>query len=47
MIFLTTILEMPLINYRKFEVANTGITRVDIYDNNYILKGFNNQSHIK
>ena len=47
MIFLATILEMPLINYRKFEVANTGITRIDLYDNNYVLKEFNSQSHMK
>jgi len=47
MIFLTTILEMPLINYRKFKVANTGITKIDIYDNNYVLKEFNSQSHMK
>jgi len=47
MVFLATILEMPLINYRKFEVANTGITRVNLYDNSYVLKEFNNQSHMK
>ncbi len=47
MVFLTTILEMPLINYRKFKVVNTGITKVDIYDNNYVLKVFNNHSHMK
>ncbi len=47
MILLVTILEMPLINYRKFEVANTGITKIDIYDNNYVLKAFNSQSHMK
>ncbi|MBF8437461.1 alpha-ribazole phosphatase [Halanaerobiaceae bacterium Z-7014] len=47
MVFLATILEMPLINYRKFEVANTGITRVNLYDNSYVLKEFNSQSHMK
>lgn len=46
MIYLATILEMPLINYRKFKVANTGITRIDIYDNNYLLNVFNSQSHL-
>lgn len=47
MVYLATILEMSLINYRKFEVANTGITKIDIYDNNYVLKVFNSQSHLK
>ena len=47
MVFLATILEMPLINYRKFEVVNTGITRVNLYDNSYVLKEFNSQSHMK
>lgn len=47
MVYLATILEMPLINYRKFKVANTGITKVDIYDNNYVLKLFNSQNHLK
>jgi len=46
MIYLASILELSLINYRKFEVANTGITKIDIYDNNYVLKLFNSQSHL-
>lgn len=46
-VFIATILEMPLINYRKLAVDNTGITKVEIQGSNYILKNFNDHSHLK